>query len=324
MELAVAGAILFNGATEAELMVSPNNAVIASSPAVAHDAHVALEREGCPIKVANASVDLGVDTVGARRRAATKATERALKAKRRTGRIMAEIRRRASLAKIATGHWTSGSRLQGTYGHQVMGPSPSAITQQRLQATQAIAGKVPGRCLATALAMLLGHKGPGIELRKQTALEWLFARFANPNHRERIAHAWRLIFAKTTGSGNKRWRKMVGPISAVHAILVDAGWDCPTSCEWSRQPREAGLAEQTRLLHRKNCGGWEQRREEIDPSQLALELCQTIETGYWKDAAKHLDGEGLKRGGAGVYAVTSGMNRVGAAVIAMKSHYGEW
>ncbi|CAK0850274.1 unnamed protein product, partial [Prorocentrum cordatum] len=198
-DFAAVGAVVRNGIVEAEPRVSSKTTAIASSPAVALDAHATLEREGCPIKVASASVDVGVDAVGARRRAAAKATKRALKAKRR------------------------------------------------------------------------------------------------------------LVFAKTIGYGGKRWRKVVGPISAVQAILAGAGRGCPTPYEWSRQPHGCEQAEQTRLLPHKDCGDKGQRRDETGPSQLALEFCQTIETGYWNDAAEHLDGEGLQRGGAHACAITMEM-----------------
>ncbi|CAK0806601.1 unnamed protein product, partial [Prorocentrum cordatum] len=281
------GAIPCNGTVEAELKVSPKTTAIASSPAAALDAHATLKREG---------------------RAEAKATKRALKAKRRTGRIIAKIRRHASLAEIAKGLWTTGSRPQGAYRPSRPPPPPSANAQQRRQAAQAIAGKAPGRCLTTTLAVPLGDKDPGIEPRGQTILEWLSFKFADPNHHKRVTHAWRLIFAKTIGYGNKRWRKVVGPTSAVQAILVDAGWDCPTPREWPRHPREGKQAQQTWLLPRKDCGDWEQRRDEIDPSQWGFGFCQTTETGYWNDATKHLDGEGLQRGGADVHAATNVTN----------------
>eukprot|EP00959_Pyramimonas_sp_CCMP1952_P119161 2491341-Pyramimonas_sp.AAC.1 len=52
---------------------------------------------------------------------------------------------------------------------------------------------------------------------------------------------------------------------------------------------------------------------------MALEFCQTIETGYRDDAAKHLDGEGLQRGGAGACAVTNEMNR-----FTRKGQFDQW
>ncbi|CAK0848684.1 unnamed protein product, partial [Prorocentrum cordatum] len=127
---------------------------------------------------------------------------------------------------------------------------------------------------------ILGDKGPGIELRRQTILEWLNFCFANPNYHQRIRKTWRVIYTKVTCSSTRRWRQVMGPISAVQAILLDAGWDCPSPFEWSRQPREGEQGEQTWPLPRKDCGDGEQRREQVDPSQLALEFCQSIESGY--------------------------------------------
>eukprot|EP00959_Pyramimonas_sp_CCMP1952_P220216 4604400-Pyramimonas_sp.AAC.1 len=59
-----------------------------------------------------------------------------------------------------------------------------------------------------------------------------------PNYRQRIGKAWRTICTKVTRSGARRWRQVAGPISAVQAILPDAGWDGPSPFEWPRQPRE--------------------------------------------------------------------------------------
>ena len=76
-DLTAVGTILCDGMTKAELEVSPKTTVVASSAAIALGIHVDLKAEGYPIKVANASMDLGIGTVAARRRVAAKAKKRA-------------------------------------------------------------------------------------------------------------------------------------------------------------------------------------------------------------------------------------------------------
>eukprot|EP00959_Pyramimonas_sp_CCMP1952_P317704 6649390-Pyramimonas_sp.AAC.1 len=93
---------LSTGVTEAGLRVSPKTTVVASAQSIAFAVHVGLNKKVYSTRVANAPVDLGIDVCGAERRVAAEAVMRAKMAKRRADRIIAKVRVRASLAKIAT------------------------------------------------------------------------------------------------------------------------------------------------------------------------------------------------------------------------------
>ena len=84
-------------------------------------------------------------------------------------------------------------------------------------------------------------------------MEWITFWFANPNLHKRIIQAWKLIIHKTISRANKKWYKVVGPISAVQAILIDAGWDCQLPYKWSRPARPGEPASQTWILPHAGC-----------------------------------------------------------------------
>ncbi|CAK0893103.1 unnamed protein product [Prorocentrum cordatum] len=228
--------------------------VVASSQTIAYAVHDGLKKKGHHVKVANSAVDLGIDVGGAKRRVVVKAIKRARTARRRTHRIIAKVRKHASLAKIAKGLWNTGSR-------------------------------------------------------RQSIAEWLNFWMQFPEHHRRATLAWKLIYDKSIKRGNTKWRKVKGPISAIQAILLDAGWTCPTPTEWSRPPWAGETYTQEWQLPHSGQADWGDKRYDVYPAELAHEFCLSLEGGLWRDAAKHPHGEGLQRGGLDVRIVANEMER---------------
>eukprot|EP00959_Pyramimonas_sp_CCMP1952_P092072 1927037-Pyramimonas_sp.AAC.1 len=79
-----------------------------------------MRKRQIPVYAVTEAVDLGLDTSAGRKRATTKAKQRAKRAKHRFAKIV-RLRRTAALAKESKGLWMAGAVPQAVHGHQAFG-----------------------------------------------------------------------------------------------------------------------------------------------------------------------------------------------------------
>ena len=285
--------VLSEGLREARLDISDKTTVLATSSQLRARISQALTRDGVPHVTDVSAVDLGCDTTVGKSRILRRAKARLDKASKRFRRIR-RLRRSAKLSKISQSLWSMGALPQAVYGHQIYGVSPSSIRTLRRQAGQAIAGTGSGRCLTTLLAMHLGTKDPGLELRRQLVLEFCIVWKSSPELHDRIRAAWRHLTPRLWPS-KFRWARVKGPISAVIATLYEAGWTPAYPDAW-RRPTADGSE-----VWRLPCASDEGFSQgDADFSDLLSDLVQDLGTQFWTQAAEHYGGEGLELGGGDV------------------------
>eukprot|EP00959_Pyramimonas_sp_CCMP1952_P414516 8685063-Pyramimonas_sp.AAC.1 len=76
-----------------------------------------------------------------------------------------------------------------------------------MQASRAAAGRGPGKCLTSALAIMCGGAGPAKSVPREQLTVWLGLWRSNPELRARIAKAWRLAARRLRAAGERRWRR---------------------------------------------------------------------------------------------------------------------
>ena len=169
------------------------------------------------------------------------------------------------------------------YGHQVLGTAPSLMLGLRRKACRAIAGKGFGRCMTTALALLMGDEDPGLSLPQQLVSEWLQFWRRHPEHHARVKRAWATIYGELSGRPpERRWAKVKGAVSAIICTLLTAGWGAPTATEWTSDTDE---------IWRMSEGP-----SEVDDAELLEEVAASIKRTWWRQAAQHDAGKGLEDG----------------------------
>ncbi|CAK0808398.1 unnamed protein product, partial [Prorocentrum cordatum] len=271
------------GLDEQHLQVPGKTVGIASHPQLAKDLHRALARRGVPCAATNHAVGLGVDTAAGRVR-----TQRRALTRRKAGqcqfRRIFRTRRHAQLSRVTKALWPTAALPRSTYGHQAFGLAPSAIPRLRRGAALSAAGKGPGWRPTSIFATLHGDKEPGLELRRQLLGEWLDLWRRAPQLRSRIGCAWRSVLAKLVSAGPKRrWRAVRGPMAALMAMLLDAGWSPTTARSWT------------------TASGVERRlpgHEDLDMDTSAVQdgFVVDLTRAMWSVASKHLHGDDLCEG----------------------------
>ena len=218
---------------QAKLVLSDKSVVVSSSNGAARQVAKEAARHGICISAAETAVDLGIATTACKRRDQTQAKKRAKKAGKRVGNIF-RMRKKASLGRFARKLHRTGAQPALVYGHQVLGTAPSLMLGLRRKACRAIAGKGFGRCMTTALALLMGDEDPGLSLPQQLVSEWLQFWRRHPEHHARVKRAWVTIYGELSGRPpERRWAKVKGAVSAIICTLLTAGWDAPTATEWT-------------------------------------------------------------------------------------------
>jgi len=291
--LSTASAALAQQCRASRLTVSPKTTLVASSTGLRKDIARRMRQHGVPGHGAHHMVDLGVDVVTGNRRSQRKAHARHKRAALRARRVQGLRRAAARLGKLGASLHATGVQPQAVFGHEVWGVAPSKITQLRRSAAAAAAGTGPGRCLDTAMATLYDSKDPAIKLRTQLVHEWLTQWLARPELHKRVQRIWPHVHHRLLRAKSGKWRKVHGPVAAVIATLLDAGWRPTSPTSWKR-PTAAGVEEWTIPLA-DQMGELQVDFHEF--SELLDDLAVDLDHLRWQRASQHVHGSGLGEAG---------------------------
>ena len=152
--------------------------------------------------------------------------------------------------------------------------------------------RVPGRCLATALALQPGMD-PGVEVAMDTIKLWVHFWHANPKLQGRIEATWKVAYSNwVRPEPQPAWPTRRGPVDAVVLTLRDLGWNPLLPHQW------------------EDTGGtsWMLVRGFRDEQELIMQLRLDCQKGFWAKAAAHYLGSGLQQG-ADVHSLRLLLNR---------------
>ncbi|CAK0817692.1 unnamed protein product, partial [Prorocentrum cordatum] len=291
--LAVASAALAQQCSDSRLAISRKTTPVASSAALRKGIGRRMRQHGVPGHGAHHMVDLGVDVVTGNRRSQRKAHTRHTRAALRARRVQRLRRAAARLGKLGASLHATGVQPQAVFGREVWGIAPSRLALLRRSAAAAAAGTGPGRCLDTAMALLYGDKDPVIKLRTQLVHEWLTQWLARPELHKRVLRIWPHVHHRLLRAKTGRWRKVHGPVAAVIATLMGAGWRPTSPRSWSR-PTAQGDEEWTIPLADHH-GQLQVDFQEF--SELVDFLAVDLDRLRWQRASQHAHGAGLGRAG---------------------------
>ena len=167
------------------------------------------------------------------------------------------------------------------YGHQAKGIAPTVMRSYRANLTQTIGLYKKGGCTTTTIALHLGTKkdpwyvvvmetiDTWLDLAPQLAMQNLALDITWQKARQRLLHPF------------TRWRRVVGPIHNLIAVLLHLGWDPVQPWEWK---------------------GPEGTTWKLDPRshllkhQIREQVLKHFELLLWKQASTHLHGKGMELG----------------------------
>jgi hypothetical protein len=266
-----------------KFQLSPKSAVVSNDFKLAVRVAKELAQHDIAVGVSAAGHrDVGVMFTGGGTRNLTIHKQRTSKAAKRTQRIV----RVASVCRFARKLFVAGAYPQATWGHQVLGLTPTHCLKLRRQAASTTGvSQYCRRCLVSTIFVCFGRRRDP----QQTVLQELVRLYAKllPSHFQHhpndLRIAWSDAKQKLLVDDRVQWGRVTGILSNMVATLYHIGWTPRSFSEWV-QPN--GVVWSVPVLPDAI----------FSPSLLIFAMQDTLSLLLWKQASSHQYGAGLENG----------------------------
>ena len=211
------------------LRISPKSAIVGSTAAVSAAIARELSRLGFTVAIARGGKDLGIDYGGGRRHV------RAAHRKRASGAVRRGCRFRVLARCGAPGKllMRTGFKPRYDYGTRVLGANPRDIRRMRAAMIGVVIRNRAGRCPYTISAIEYGSGDALVHTYLKHVQTWWDAWINSDQLRAQARLCWAAIKAHIQATPeNRRWRKLPGAISALIAVVLEAGWEPESDDCW--------------------------------------------------------------------------------------------